>query len=268
MKTLLFVLTLLLASTQSFAQSAADMIPLSSVQVVNAPDVSSWASTAVISQIAITPTNTVFTFNKNTGPNAWPNVVPKDWTGPLQYTVWLIRKVNGNWVGSAFIQMWQDRPGVGDAPSDYSVNWYYASRWAPLFGSGPLVPGEVIGFMLTSGNERDKAGPYSVQERSNIVTIATTDSGVFNFPSSPEPTPTPAPTPIPQPTPGPSDLQAQVDALKGVVATLASRVNADEQTISASLSSLDTRLSTLETKIIKLTCKASVFGFGVSCSIQ
>jgi hypothetical protein len=255
MKTLLFVLTVFLAATQTFAQSAADMIPLSSVQVVNAPDVSAWASTTAITQVTITPTNTSFTFSKNTGPNAWPNVVPAGWEGPLQYTVWLFRKVSDNWVASAFIQMWQDRAGVGDAPSDYSVNWYYAQRWAPLFGSGPLVPGEVIGFMLTSGNERDSAGPYSVQERSNIVTLPTTDNGVFNFPTTPEPTPTPTPTPVP------SDLQAQFAALKVAVAALNQQVNADEQAIGA-------RIGALETKVLNLTCKASLFGFGVSCSIQ
>lgn len=256
MKKLLFVLTLLLATTQAadraYAQSIADMIPLASVQVVNAPDVASWASTAVITQVAITPTNTTFTFSKHIGPNAWPNVTPAGWEGPLQYTVWLFRKVKGNWVASAFIQMWQDRDGVGDAPSDYANNWYYSNRWTPLYGSGALVPGETIGFMLTSGNERDSVGPYSVQERSNIVTLPTTDNGVFTFPGAVTPDPTPTPTPVPTPAPVPTpDLSARVDALEALV------------------KNLDERVKVLESRFpLVLTCKASVFGVPVSCSVQ
>jgi len=279
MKTLLFVLTLLLSATQTFAQAAVDMIPLSAVQVVNAPDVSGWASTAAITQVVITPNNTVFTFTKNVGPNAWPNITPAGWDGPLQYTVWLIRKVNGNWVGSAFIQMWQDRNGVGDAPSDYVNNWYYSNRWAPIYGSGQLVPGETIGFMLTSGNERDSVGPYSVQERSNIVTLPTTDSGVFNFSVGPPPPPAVCEDTnannkgqsLPctyNPPPLPSDLQAQVDALKLAVVALTERVSADEQVANAAIAKFGLGITTLDAKVTKLTCKASVFGVPVSCSIQ
>jgi hypothetical protein len=276
MKTLLLALTLLLSATRVFAQAAPDMIPLASVQVVNAPDVSGWASTAVISQVAITPNNTVFTFSKNVGPNAWPNVVPPGWEGPLQYTVWLFRKVNGAWVASAFIQMWQDRNGVGDAPSDYSVNWYYAQRWAPLYGSGPLVPGETIGFMLTSGNQRDNTGPNTVQERSNIVTLPTTDNGVFNFPSGPTPPSLcedPKATNFGQPlpctyAPPPSDLQAQVDALKVSVAALTQRVSDDEQVANTAIASFNTRIAALEARPVVTSCKASVFGIPVSCSVQ
>lgn len=167
---------------------AADMIDLSAATIVNAPDVrgGTWRKTAAMTQVQFAGGQSRFNFSKRDGAGRWPDVTPAGWTGPLQYTVWLFKFIGGTWVGSAFIQFWHDRVGSGsvddpDVPSRYHQHWYYAARWAPIFGSGAIAPGETIGFMVTSGNERDSVGPYSVQERSNIVTLAATDTGTFNF---------------------------------------------------------------------------------------
>lgn len=163
-----------------------DMIDLSKTQIVNSPDVKAWAATAAITKITITPNNVVSDFTKRDGPNRWPDQKPS-WTAPgdtVQYTVWVFVLLNGVWVGAGFIQMWNGRNGVGDAPSDFVKNWYYPSRWDPMTGHY-IVPNETIAFMVTAGDARNggDVDALNVQERSNVVTLRAPvgDSGVFTF---------------------------------------------------------------------------------------
>lgn len=214
-----------------------DAFDLATAQIVNAPDVRAWPITTAITQITITPSsrqfpngNTVIEFDKKDGPGRWPDVTPPGWAGPLQYTVWLFRMINGAPVGSAFIQMWYTRDGCGDAVSDYDINWYYSSRWAPLYGSGRIPAGESIGMMVTSGNQRDSVGPNSVAQRSNVVVFAAPvgDNGVFTFAATepapvPVPPPAPEPTPVPVPAPAPTpgvDHTAQLDRMEAILVAL------------------------------------------------
>lgn len=184
-----------------------DLIDLASVTILDAPDVRAWPATATITQIAVTPDNIHLTFTKESGPDAWPPQPfgdPKD-GGNCQYTVWLFLQIDGRWYASGFINMWQGRDGVGDSISDFPANWYYdAARWAPMTAHH-VLPGEMIGFMVTAGNARHR-GASSVQERSNVVTIEAPfgDTGVFTF--GPVPAPAPAPAPAPGPAPLPADL--------------------------------------------------------------
>jgi len=192
-----------------FAQ--ADMLNIQSAQIVNAPDVKGWPVTTALTAVSFDGAVTRVDFTKKDGPNRWPDVTPAGWQGPLEYTIWLFVNNGGQWVGSGFIQMWNGRDGSGsaadpDVPSLYDKHWYYAERWAPIFGHGPIRAGETIGFMVSSGNARDNVGPQSVQERSNIVTFAATDNGHFSFGSAPVPVPTPTPVPVPVPTPVPVPL--------------------------------------------------------------
>src|SRR5256885_242755 len=73
--------------------------------------------------------------------NEWPDIVPPGFDGPIQYTVCAFLNIGGDWIGSAFIQMWRGRDGVGDAPSDFARNWWYSSRWGEMAGH-QLAPGE------------------------------------------------------------------------------------------------------------------------------
>lgn len=173
-----------------------DAIDLSTVSILNSPDVRNWPATATISVVECTPNNTRFIFDKQSGPNAWPAQPfgdPQD-AGDCQYTVWLFLRLNGGWFGAAFIDMWKGRDGVGDAVSDYVKNWLLPGRgWDPMVGHA-IAPGETIGFMLSAGNARMN-GVSSVLERSNIVTIAAPagDTGDFTFGSAPAPAPVPVP---------------------------------------------------------------------------
>jgi hypothetical protein len=158
---------------------------LSNVRIVNAPDIRAWAETARITKVSFDGTATRIEFTKQEGPNRWPDQTPPGWQGPLQYTIWLFLKVNGEWVGSAFVQMWHGRDGSGsssdpDVPSLYHEHWYYGSRWSPMQLHGPIRAGELIGLLVTAGNARDSVGPM-LQERSNLVTVPATDNGTFTF---------------------------------------------------------------------------------------
>lgn len=168
------------------APTDGDAIDLNAATLVDSPDIRSWPMTAKIQHISFDGSTTRVTFTKQDGPDRWPDVTPPGWSGPLQYTLWLFRRIAGVWVGAAFVQFWHGRDGSGspsdpDVPSVYHHHWYYAPRWAPLFGSGPILPGEVIGFLVSSGNARDGVGPFGPAERSNVVTFAATDSGTFDF---------------------------------------------------------------------------------------
>ncbi len=177
-----------------------DAIDLSTVKILNAPDVRSWPATAAITRLEVTPDNIRLTFTKQDGPDRWPDQAfgkPED-HGTIQYTVWLFLQLVGEWYASAFIECWHGRDGVGDSISDFPRNWYYdAARWAPMTGH-TIAPGETIGFMVTAGDARNGADS-ALRERSNVVTIAAPagDQGVFTFDQTPAPTPAPAPTPEP-----------------------------------------------------------------------
>lgn len=227
------VLASLLLLLSASVTSAQDAIDLAQTSIVNAPDVRSWPSTARITRLEFANGVTRITFTKQEGADRWPDVRPAGWDGSLQYTLWLFLQVDGQWVGSGFIQFWHGRDGSGglsdpDVPSVYHEHWYYAARWAPLYGHGPIAPGERIGFMVTSGNARDSAGPYGPQERSNVVVLSATDAGAFRFdPALPDPL-TPAPTLIVDVPPLPTDLAARLEAIAGQLEAL--RLQADANT--------------------------------------
>jgi hypothetical protein len=163
-----------------------DQLDLSQAQIVNAPDVRGWPATAKITEVSFAGGVTRVNFTKKDGPDRWPDVTPAGWDGPLEYTLWLFLQINGQWIGSGFIQMWNGRDGSGssgdpDVPSRYSEHWYYGDRWNPMQNHGPIRAGESIGIMVTSGNARDAVGPFGPQERSNVVVIPATDNGKFTW---------------------------------------------------------------------------------------
>jgi hypothetical protein len=165
--------------------SAPPSFDLASARIVNAPDARKFAETARITKVSFDGASTRVEFTKQEGGGRWPDQTPDGWQGPLQYTIWLFLRMNGQWVGSAFIQMWHGRDGSGstsdpDVPSVYHNHWYYGSRWSPMQEHGPIRPAELIGFMVTAGNARDNVGPM-LQERSNVVVFPATDNGTFTF---------------------------------------------------------------------------------------
>lgn len=149
----------------------ADQIDLSQAVIVGgAPDVRNWPITTSLTISALDPA-IVPSF---TDPG-WPLTVPVGFEGGnIQFTVWAFAYINGQWVGSGFIQMWQGRPDCGAEPGGFdhrqqlAQNWWY---YVPEMAGYYPAPGDTIGFMVTAGNERNGAGPWPVMERSNVVAV-------------------------------------------------------------------------------------------------
>jgi hypothetical protein len=166
--------------------AAGDMLNLSSVNVYNSPsDIASWPITTKITRLDMqnsggSSPGLTFTFSAL---NTWPNTIPPGFTGGIQYTVWAVVKVGGQWNTSGFIEMWQGRGATG-APilSDFAKNWAYDSRWGPMAGYQPQA-GEQMGFFVSAGDARGNLKPTSVRERSNVVLVnlPANDSGSFGF---------------------------------------------------------------------------------------
>ena len=120
---------------------------------------------------------------EHTKQNTWPDV--PFGTGNLQYTLWIVLNVNGQWYASGCIEYWRGRPLAGGPPSQYAQNWYYdPRRWAPMTGHQPAV-GEQVGFFVTAGDARNN-GVFFVKERSQVVLVPfPSDAGqTFRFSSA------------------------------------------------------------------------------------
>ena len=176
----------LFTASPAVAQGAPDQIDLRQATVYNSPaDIASWPVTASITKLTMArPAGLSFEFTKKA---TWPNYTPPGWSGPLEYTVWAVVKVNGHWYTSGFIQMWRDRASTG-APilTDFAINWAYDSRWGPMNHYQPHV-GEQMGFFVSAGNARNWGSVTSVRERSNVVAVnlPANDTGVFTFSAAP-----------------------------------------------------------------------------------
>ncbi len=129
-----------------------------------------------ITRIEIRSNGVHVEFDKQYGANRWPDVTPPGWEGPLQYTLWMVLKVNGQWYAAPGGHLWYDCPEWGGditEPTQVSRNWFYGNSWGALSGYQP-AHGEAMGFFVSSGNQRMVFGDESqstVRERSEIVYI-------------------------------------------------------------------------------------------------
>jgi hypothetical protein len=194
------LLAALLGSATVRAQGPpADAINLSQVTVYNSPaDIASWRVTTAITRLEMQPSNTglagislVFERQGHFEGPTWIGWPPPDGVNNLpflqeiQYTVWAVVNVNGQWYTSGFIEMWTGRPSTG-APilTDFARNWAYDGRWGPMQGHQPVV-GEQMGFFVSAGDARGQRGPTGPRERSNVVLVSLPagDNGVFTYPA-------------------------------------------------------------------------------------
>ncbi|HEX8793972.1 MAG TPA: hypothetical protein VF765_23685 [Polyangiaceae bacterium] len=157
----------------------------------NPPDLASWPVTTQLTEVDFIDQGLNLQFDKKDGPNRWPDVTPPGWMGPLQYTVGLVECVNGQWHGSAVIEIWYDlateggnnladcAPSYGPMPCpghmQVQQNWYYSSLpVGPLQNRQPAT-GETIGVFVAAGNLRgittDDPNNSPVMERSDIVLV-------------------------------------------------------------------------------------------------
>lgn len=152
----------------------------------SANDTASWPVTTKITKLEIRTDGVVVTFDKKDGSQRWPDVTPPGWTGPIQYTLWLMLHVNGAWAASGIIQYWYGlEASGGDVTKDAQIakNWVYDGRWGPMAAHQP-APGEAVGFMVTAGNARGVPdASQSARERSNMVVVAfpSTANATFTF---------------------------------------------------------------------------------------
>ena len=160
------------ACLAALARPAAAQIPIDRLQIENSPDVREWAPAATITTLEFWRGAGIhFEFDRH---DSWPDVVPQGWNGPLQYTVWILIQIDGQWYGSGIIECWRDRQSTDDTDvtegNQIAKNWLYDGRWGPMQGHQPQA-GERVGFMLTAGDARGK-DVHGVAERTGIVEIA------------------------------------------------------------------------------------------------
>jgi hypothetical protein len=194
------LIALLLLSVPARAQARPkDAINLSQVKVYNSPaDIASWPVTTAITRLEIHQSrpndgvSVVFDKQGHFDGQTWTGWPPPlgvnnlPFSQEIQYTVWAVVQVNGQWYTSGFIEMWTGRPNTG-APilTDFAMNWAYDARWGPMQGHQPQI-GEQMGFFVSAGDARGQRGVTSLRERSNVVVVSLPagDEGVFTFPSS------------------------------------------------------------------------------------
>jgi len=164
------------------APSSNDAINLGQAAIRNSPsDIASWPATARITRLDLGPGGVRIDFTKRDGPGSWPDVAFLTPGENLQYTLWIVLNINGQWYASGCIQFWRGLDRNGGPPSQYAQNWYYdPSRWAPMTGHQPQ-PGEQVGFFVSAGDARNN-GRSILHERSNVVVVPfPAGSGVFGF---------------------------------------------------------------------------------------
>jgi hypothetical protein len=155
----------------------------------NAPDVSGRPETSAITKVEFTPKSL---YIRHTAEAWWPEPIPPEWTGGVQYTSWFVVNVGGTWYTTGCLEYWKTPPddpysgswkgGPDPAPfSDGARNWWYHA--SPQNTRQPGV-GETVGMFVTAGSQRmkDVVDPNCV-ERSNIVWLAVppNDTGLFTF---------------------------------------------------------------------------------------
>lgn len=204
-----------------------DAIDLSTVTILNSPDVRAWPATALLTRLELRPTGVHVDFTKRDGPDSWPDVPFITAGEKLQYTLWIALKIDGQWYTSGCIQFWRGLDINGGPPQDYANNWYYdATRWRPMTGHQPAV-GESVGFFVTAGNARN-SGASVVNERSNVVVVAFPDGKgqTFTFDAAPAPSTDDPPASQPATEAGGTDEDKLLVELIAVLKQTTTAVNA------------------------------------------
>jgi hypothetical protein len=139
-------------------------------------DVANWP---VTTQIRVIDANFGGWFVDFSAKNSWPEVVPPGWDGGIQYTLWIVEKINGQWITAGGVEFWKSLARQGGPPSRLAGNWYYSPGvWSELASHQP-APGEQVGIFVTAGDQRAK-DVRVVTERSNVVLIPfPSDSGAY-----------------------------------------------------------------------------------------
>src|SRR5262249_41162550 len=80
---------------------AQDDIDITGATVQNSPpDIASWAVTSKISSIDVNAMGFQIEFDKRDGASSWPDYTPPGWGGAIEYMLWIVIGVNGQWYTS------------------------------------------------------------------------------------------------------------------------------------------------------------------------
>ncbi len=170
-------------STTETLRTPNEAIDLQQATIFNSPDVKGWATTAKITRIDINADGIHVEHTKRDGAGSWPDVPFITEGEDLQYTIWMVVNQGGKWYTAGGLQFWRGLDRMGGPPSQYAEHWYYDPvRWELLATHQPAV-GELVGFFVTAGNQRNTGGAALVFERSKIVMVPfPSDAGaVYDF---------------------------------------------------------------------------------------
>jgi hypothetical protein len=160
------------------APSGGDQIDLHSAIIRGGccGDVANWP---VTTQIRVLDANSGGWFVDFSAKNSWPEAMPPGWDGGIQYTLWAVMRINGQWITAGGVEFWKGLARQGGPPSRLAGNWYYSPAvWGELAGHQP-APGEQVGFFVTAGDQRAK-DVRVVTERSNVVVVPfPSDAGAY-----------------------------------------------------------------------------------------
>lgn len=149
---------------------AVEAFDLRTAVLTGGATVSGWPITTELTTVDLQPGGFALSFSKKSGPGRWPDVIPLGWTGPVQYTLWLGAKANGQWHLAASLLYWQGLDVSGGPVIDarqYAENLWYLD---PVLKAHAPAIGESIAVLVTAGGQRGLNAP-SISERSNVVTI-------------------------------------------------------------------------------------------------
>jgi hypothetical protein len=168
------------APTPAPAPGNGDQIDMHSVIVRGGccGDVANWP---VTTQIRVIDANFGGWFVDFSAKNSWPEVTPPGWDGGIQYTLWIVEKINGQWITAGGVEFWRALARQGGPPSRLAGNWYYSPGvWGELATHQPAV-GEQVGMFVTAGDQRAK-DVRAVTERSNVVLLPFPSDGGGYYP--------------------------------------------------------------------------------------
>ncbi len=193
---------ILVALLWPLAVSAQDAIDLHQVQVFESPNPADWPITATLTALDLGASDCAVEFTQK---DAWPDVEIPGWNGgKIQYTLWMVVNVNGQWMSAGGIEFWKGRIGGCGPAGQYAQNWYFFN---PISQHQP-AQGERVGFLVTAGDQRRK-DVRAITARSNVVAVdfPGPGGGSFRFDTPAPPVVNPPPpivvTPPAPPSPPP-----------------------------------------------------------------
>jgi hypothetical protein len=136
----------------------------------NPSGIADWPETAKITSVDFSTGHMLVDFDRRTGPGAWPENASALF-GPIQYTLGMCFRLDGDWHCSAPTRFWIGRTLDNSGPNDRIADfWYYdPARWGPMAFHQP-VNGELVAFWVGQGNLR--AGTITTnEERSNFALV-------------------------------------------------------------------------------------------------